>query len=506
MTVLPFPPSAKRALPPTGRARSTARFVLAVGLALGCPAGSGCGDGSATPSTPPSASSVSKPAVVLGRPTHSSIVAGVNADAATELYVEYGTTAGNYSRQTAPVAAQAGSVLLVGISSLAADTQYYYRVRYKAKNDTSYATDAEHFFHTKRAAGSPFTFVVQADPHLDANSSTAVYGQTLINELADRPDFMVDLGDTSMVEKCAVDGATLCANPSPATQATVAARYALVRSSFEQVCHSVPLFMALGNHDGEMGWLGEMGQGAMADWALAARKSMFANPEPDGFYSGSADEAPGIGLRQNYYAFEWGNALIVVLDPFTYTTHKPDGDGWGWTLGAAQYEWLARTLAASGARFKFVFSHHLLGGNGADARGGAAFARFFEWGGSNADGSRAFDSRRPGWRSPIHELFVDNGVSAWFHGHDHLYAREELDGVVYQEVPQPSLARYDTANPGAGYGYQGADGVNIFASSGHLRVTVGAADVRVEYVRSVAPADETSTRRNGTIVTSYVIR
>jgi hypothetical protein len=49
-------------------------------------------------------------------------------------------------------------------------------------------------------------------------------------------------------------------------------------------------------------------------------------------------------------------------------------------------------------------------------------------------------------------------------------------------------------------------GENIFPSSGHLRVTVSATDVRVEYVRSVAPADETATRRNGAIVTGYVIR
>ena len=73
-------------------------------------------------------------------------------------------------------------------------------------------------------------------------------------------------------------------------------------------------------------------------------------------------------------------------------------------------------------------------------------------------------------------------------------------------MPQPSLARYDTRNPGAGYGYQGTDGVNLFPSSGHLRVTVGTTDVRVEYVRSVAPADDTLARRNGTVVTRYVIR
>jgi len=35
---------------------------------------------------------------------------------------------------------------------------------------------------------------------------------------------------------------------------------------------------------------------------------------------------------------------------------------------------------------------------------------------------------------------------------------------------------------------------------------VNSTEVRVEYVRSVAPADETPTRKNGSIATSYVVR
>jgi hypothetical protein len=316
---------------------------------------------------------------------------------------------------------------------------------------------------------------------------------------------MVDLGDTSMAEKCVIDGTTLCSPPVPATQATVKDRYALMRSYFEQACHSVPLFMVLGNHDGETGWP-DPNASSLSEWSITNRKELFANPEPDGFYTGSSEPSPGIGLRQNYYAFEWGDALVMVLDPYTYTPAKPGTNGWGWTLGATQYQWLARTLSASRARFKFIFSHHMVGGNGSETRGGAAFAQYFEWGGRNLDGTWGFGTRRPGWEAPIHQLLVDNQVTAWFHGHDHLYVREELDGVVYQEVPQPSLARYDTPNPGGDYGYLGTVGANIFPSSGHLRVTVGAAEVRVEYVSSVAPADVTATRKNGAIVTSYVIR
>jgi hypothetical protein len=490
------------------------RTRLALGLVLIQVTMSACGGTPAPPSTPapspspstPVPATPAPPAIVLGRPTDRSIVASVTAGADTEVYLEYGTSSGTYAGQTLPSTGSASTPVILTLSGLGPDTQYHYRARYRARTATTYQADAEHTFHTRRLPGNPFTFVVQADPHLDANSSTSVYSQTLANELADRPDFMLDLGDTSMVEKCAVDGATLCATPSPATLATVSARYAMMRSYFEHACHSVPLFMALGNHDGETGWVGDPAASALSDWSVTTRKAYFANPEPDGFYSGNAEQAPGIGLRQDYYAFEWGDALFVVLDPYTYTARKPGSDGWAWTLGASQYQWFARTLAASRARFKFVFSHHLLGGNGTDARGGAAFAPFFEWGGRNLDGTWGFDTQRPGWPSPIHRLLVDNKVTAWFHGHDHLYAQEQLDGVIYQEVPQPSLARYDTPNPGAGYGYLGAEGANIFPSSGHLRVTVGAAEVRVDYVRSVAPADETATRKNGSLVTSYVVR
>ena len=35
----------------------------------------------------------------------------------------------------------------------------------------------------------------------------------------------------------------------------------------------------------------------------------------------------------------------------------------------------------------------------------------------------------------IHTLLREAGVSAVFHGHDHYYMREELDGVIYQARP-----------------------------------------------------------------------
>ncbi len=40
----------------------------------------------------------------------------------------------------------------------------------------------------------------------------------------------------------------------------------------------------------------------------------------------------------------------------------------------------------------------------------------------------------------IHRLLVENGVSVVFPSYDHLFANEELDGVIYQEVSKQSQA------------------------------------------------------------------
>ncbi len=449
-------------------------------------------------------------AEILGRPTDHSVTVRALAEQAVDVYAEWGTRAGADTGTTAPVRFPARAPIELVIDGLRPDTDYVYRLRVRPDGAAAYVAGEERRFHTWRPAGRPFTFVIQADPHLDESSSARVYAQTLANELRDQPDFLLDLGDSSMADKCAISGGSPCARPAPPGADAILARNLLARSYYEQVAHSVPLLMVMGNHEGEAGWLDDGTPDNVNVWDTQARKLLYANPVPDGFYSGNEAEAPFVGRREDYYAFEWGDALIVALDPFAYTTRKPtratDEELWRWTLGEAQYRWLRRTLETSTARFKLVFSHHLLGGVTPEARGGAAFARHFEWGGRNLDGSWGFDAQRPGWGKPVHQLLVDNNVKAWFHGHDHVYAAEELDGVVYQEVPQPSLGQYGAVGPAAEYGYQGTPGVNIFPSSGHLRVSVAPDQLRVEYVLSVAPGDETGSRRNGAVVHSYVIR
>ena len=224
---------------------------------------------------------------------------------------------------------------------------------------------------------------------------------------------------------------------------------------------------------------------------------------------------PGIGALRDYCAWTWGDALFVILDNYWHSPalvdtalhERDDGnnsgrknrDWWGLTLGDTQYQWFRRTLEQSKARYKFVFAHHVLG----SGRGGIDEAHLYEWGGQNQRGMSEFKQRRPGWELPIHALMVKHGVTAFFQGHDHLYAKQTLDGIIYQEVPQPSAVN-SNSGPSLATSYHYSSG-KILSSSGHMRVTVTPTQVIAAYVRSWQPSAETNTRKNGQVDDSWSV-
>jgi hypothetical protein len=405
---------------------------------------------------------------LLGRVTNESVAVNVIAPAGMEVLFEYGTASGVYSSSTSPFESVGGEPIEVTIDDLQPDTQYYYRTKYRLPGASAWAAGVEHSFRTQRPRGSTFIFNVQADSHRDAKSDASVYNKTLINEASDRADFLIDLGDTSMVDKFAT------------SYEEVLRRTIEDRAYFDLPGGSTPLYLAIGNHDGEKGWTLNGSEENMAIWATKTRKAYYPNPFPDSFYSGSTTVEQFVGLRENYYSWTWGDALFVVLDPYWYTTKDPrNNDLWLWTIGNTQYQWLKRTLEGSNSTYKFVFSHHVLG----EGRGMTTMAGEYEWGGRNDSGVWEFKEKRPGWELPIHQLMVKNNVTAYFQGHDHIFAIEILDGIAYIEVPQPSLPMDNYAS-GAEYGYVG----DFLGSSGHIRVKVSPSNVTFEYVRS-SPAN-----------------
>lgn len=423
---------------------------------------------------------------LLCRPTDTSVTIHTVIDTAREIYFQYGTASGVYPGETGVFITTANEPIKVVIDGLAANTKYYYRMGHRAVGGGSWTYRSEHSFYTQRAQGSTFTFTITSDSHVNIMLGDAGTWQTTLSNVANNhPDFHIDLGDTFAMDDVGSEAA-----------ARTAYLYQRSSSFFGSISHSIPIFLAPGNHEQEEGWHIADPVGSVAVWSRNARKRYFPNPIPDAFYSGNTETYSGLEgdqLHENYYAWTWGDALFVVIDPFWYTVTKPfvgntgggetsdtgSGDRWDWTLGDRQYTWLKNTLENSNAKYKFLFMHQPTGGSDDYIRGGAIAGTYCEWGGNNENGTTwGFSTERPTWAKPIHQVLIDNKVSAVFHGHDHQYAYEKRDGIVYQELPSGGF-------PGNGFNlYQTGVGYTIKAlpSPGHLRVTVTPTQATVDYI------------------------
>jgi hypothetical protein len=449
---------------------------------------------------------------LLARPTDHSITLNVVSSSALDAYVKYGTTSGVYIDSTSTVSQAANVPIVIVIDGLSANTQYYYRLMYRASGMGSFLARPEHSFHTQRPAGSTFTFDITADSHVNiVLGSAATWQQTLTNVANDNPDFLLDLGDTF-----AMDNVT--------SYSVADANYLFQRSSttLGLISPSVPIFIVVGNHENQEGWhLKDNSDSANTEpvWGTNAQKKYFPNPVPNDFYTGNTDAYPAINgdhLHEDYYAWTWGDALFVTIDPFWYTTAKPfagnlgggepgprTGNRWSWTLGQQQYNWLIQTLENSNAKYKFLFMHHPTGGTDDYIRGGAYAGTYVEWGGSGPADSTidSLSYYRPTWSTTIHQILTENNVSAVFHGHDHQYGYEKRDGIVYQALPaagfstrgSPTWTYYSTG-PYLRYV------IKALPSPGHLRVTVSPTQTTVDYVNSTS-----ANGSNGSVAYSYTI-
>jgi predicted phosphodiesterase len=408
--------------------------------------------------------------VILGRPTDHSVTASVMMNSKSKIFIGYGTD-GTFDRKTEIVELTPGEPKHILIDGLKADTAYSYRIMNSESGKQILPATGNYSFHTARPPDSSFAFAVQADSHLDGFCLPELYKATLANELSARPDFLIDLGDTFMAGKIP--------ERRDALKQYLAQRYYL-----GLIGNSAPVFLVLGNHDGEeASKKGACEKDGLAVWSCETRKNYFPDPAPDKFYSGNTEKQPYAGDLQNYYAWEWGNALFVILDPYWYSRANKGGNSpWSMTLGKQQYDWLARTLRNSQAKFKFVFIHQLVGGLDKAGRGGSEAAPLFEWGGHEKDGTSTFAKNRTGWEKPVHDLLVETGVSVVFHGHDHFFAKQEKDGIIYQLVPQASnqnLKKHQAKE----YGYENGE---FLPNSGFLRVAVSPEQFKIEYIRTEA--------------------
>ncbi|MGI9213705.1 MAG: metallophosphoesterase family protein [Methylococcaceae bacterium] len=445
--------------------------------------------------------------LILGAPSAESIKANVySPDQSGQVYIEYGTSPGVYSQRTATYPLVAGQARELTLNGLQGATAYVYRLQFKSSTDTAFSAGEARSVHTARASGDRFTFAVQGDSHperLNKQFDPELYALTLNTAAQDRPDFYFAMGDDFSID-------TL--NPDTVNAQKVEERYQLQRPYFSLIGQSAPLFLVNGNHEqASMANLNGTPD-SIAVWAQNARNSLYSLPVPDDFYTGDSDPVEHIGLLRDYYAFTWGDALFVVIDPYWHTPQTVDNvfgakqneansgkggrDLWDITLGESQYRWFKNTLETSKAKYKFVFTHHILG----TGRGGVELADSYEWGGRDKNGNWAFDVQRPGWSAPIHQLMADNRVTVFFQGHDHVWVHQQLDGVTYQTVSEPADPNY------ALYFDEAYTSGDKFPNTGYTRVQVSPVEVQVDYVRTYLPSLNGLTPQSGQVAFSYTIK
>lgn len=105
-----------------------------------------------------------------------------------------------------------------------------------------------------------------------------------------------------------------------------------------------------------------------------------------------------------YRSFDYQGCHFVVLN-----SEAIDSEA---RVTGTQLQWLKQDLAAAeDARFTFVAMHRPL---------------------FPVDGNIGYSlDKYPEQRDALHSLFVERGVDAVFHGHEHLYNHQEKDGIHY---------------------------------------------------------------------------
>lgn len=448
--------------------------------------------------------------IILGRPTSNSITVSVLVPEPANAQVEFGERSAALTNKTKPIQSTPDKPVEFLLPNLKPNTRYFYRLLTRKTNETEFQPTQEYSFHTQRAPGSTFTFGVQGDSHperLNRMYHPDLYLRTMEHVLKHQPDFYLTLGDDFSLEHLY--------NADNLNLQTVGELYKNQRSFLGRMASSTALFLVNGNHEQAARHLLTGKEDSPPVIAGKSRITFFPLPAPDSFYTGNEQPVEFVGLPRDYYAWQWGDALFATIDPYWHSPVQIDSgiggkqskdgnrdrkggrrDGWATTMGDAQYQWLKRTLEQTKAKYKFVFAHHVLG----TGRGAVELADLYEWGGKSRNGEWEFDKRRPGWAMPVHQLFVKHGVTIFFQGHDHLFARQEKDGVVYQETPNPADSTYDTFNKEA---YLSGD---ILPNAGYLRVTVSPQQTKVDYIRSWLPKDETAEHKNGEVAFSYTVK
>ena len=364
------------------------------------------------------------------------------------------------------------------LTSLSRNTRYFYRLgSYDAREGWTY--QQEHSFHTQRPAGERFRFCIAGDSHVYPYDSIprkyALREIAFQNILADAPDILFTMGDDVFV------GSQGPISYYPSIEENLDKTWRKAKEIIDIAGHSMLPVSVNGNHDGLFGWTRANDAYARC---LDAKLHYLTVP-----YS---DLSPEVGDPYGRYgAFTWGDCLFVWLDVvgFCPVDPWPKRDNSLYILGNDQKSFLESTLRSSSATWKFLFSHHLFGGDDDWAPG---------YGRGNANNAFMYE------QGEIQAMMERYGAQAFFYGHDHAFSRSKANTVSY----------VCTGHPGSGcpwvreaQEYFSSDDIFVTddegeVPAGHVRVDIdeGNQEVAVSYIKASEGSD------NGAVLAGFSIK
>ena len=121
-------------------------------------------------------------AKMTGTASSSSFSIAISTTSAVQAYIEYGYSKNSIAGKTSIYKISKGSTQSISIANLKSNSVVYYKVKYAVGASKNFSSLTQRSVKTASVqALSSNTFAIQADPHMDENSSAAVYELSLIH-------------------------------------------------------------------------------------------------------------------------------------------------------------------------------------------------------------------------------------------------------------------------------------------------------------------------------------
>ena len=362
---------------------------------------------------------------------------------------------------------RASGPTIVQLSGLKPATTYYYRLHYRlAGSETDWQTGQIRRFRTDPGCDSIFRMCLTADSHImwfgDFQNKFEKIGNLLTNPDIDC-DIWVDLGDTITADPGGGIGRVFTRWQDQAD-----ALYNAAHAGLSRAAHSIPFYSAIGNHDGILGYFGKQEQfdieARVRWWHFCP---LYNSETLGGMLFGKARynflPIPDSGLSltkdyRTYFSWTYGDARLIVLDPYTSSTTYPDDSCDIWTLGNTQQAWIKEQLNDIRTTWKLIFIHQHGGGHPDryNRFGDELFGEPSQCYG-NGGASTIADSSLYG---ELIQLIEDRNDTVLFIGHDHVYNVSQHKQLYVITVPSLFYTENYSAGALPDYGYDRKGGNN----------------------------------------------